>query len=490
MFNKIMTLMLFTFFCFTPLQAQNIFHAVKEGDMSLIKKLLNSRPGLVDLKNNNSETPLLTASFNCNKYSYNITRLLISRSANIHLKNKDSQTPLHGFAAAGCIKSVELLLSEGADADVRDCYKFTPLISAAQNGRTETARLLISKGVDINAGDCFDMTALHHSIRSGHPQTARLLIKKGADVNVKDNRGSTPLIFAVKGEYYDIAEQLVLSGAGVNVKNSHKLTPFGYAGISGNKNIFNLLKKNGAKGDHSLLDRTEEFIDTGDRKLHCRIYKNGTPPVILVSGFRAEQDYWNSILPGIGSNTTVVTYDRAGYGKSESGNISPDGIQTAKELYILLTKLQIPGPYILAGHSYGGKIVRLFGSMFPDKTGGLVLIDSSHESMRKTIGRTDINDYKNIPGGPDGELRVMDLTFMQLSKCRLLPYIPLTVITAGNMSADRIKNQKKHLDNIVSGSQIVIEGAGHNVHLEKPQAVVEAINKMVNNVRSKNSKRN
>jgi pimeloyl-ACP methyl ester carboxylesterase len=36
----------------------------------------------------------------------------------------------------------------------------------------------------------------------------------------------------------------------------------------------------------------------------------------------------------------------------------------------------IPPPYLLVGHSYGGRLVRMFAHAHPDQTAGLVLDDS------------------------------------------------------------------------------------------------------------------
>jgi hypothetical protein len=58
--------------------------------------------------------------------------------------------------------------------------------------------------------------------------------------------------------------------------------------------------------------RIEHMIDVGGRKLHCCVYGNGSPTVVLVGGLEAPQAYWNSVIPGLAAKTTVVTYDRAG----------------------------------------------------------------------------------------------------------------------------------------------------------------------------------
>ena len=125
----------------------------------------------------------------------------------------------------------------------------------------------------------------------------------------------------------------------------------------------------------------ERMVDVGGRRLHCFIYGSGGPTVVLVSGFQAPQEYWNPVVPGIAEITTVVTYDRAGYGQSETGDLPVHGRRSADDLHVLLDKLGVPKPYLLVGHSYGGRIVRLFASGYPADTAGLILEEAGHEDL-------------------------------------------------------------------------------------------------------------
>jgi len=70
-------------------------------------------------------------------------------------------------------------------------------------------------------------------------------------------------------------------------------------------------------------------------------------------------------------------YDRAGRGWSESATGPQDGLQIATDLHTLLDRAHIPGPYVLAGHSFGGLYVLAFAAGYPDQIAGLVLLDST-----------------------------------------------------------------------------------------------------------------
>jgi pimeloyl-ACP methyl ester carboxylesterase len=55
-----------------------------------------------------------------------------------------------------------------------------------------------------------------------------------------------------------------------------------------------------------------------------------------------------------------------------------DAQQSARDLYTALQKAGIQGPFVVAGHSYGGLVVRAFADQYPQEVAGMVLVDASH----------------------------------------------------------------------------------------------------------------
>jgi pimeloyl-ACP methyl ester carboxylesterase len=58
-------------------------------------------------------------------------------------------------------------------------------------------------------------------------------------------------------------------------------------------------------------------------------------------------------------------------------------MQIATDLHTLLQRGHVPGPYVLAGHSFGGLYVLAFAARYPDDVAGMVLVDSTTPAAAK-----------------------------------------------------------------------------------------------------------
>lgn len=107
---------------------------------------------------------------------------------------------------------------------------------------------LLKNGVSVNSVIEYSMPALIYAINFSDIDMVEFLISKGADVNVRDSHGHTALMNAVKREKVDIVKLLIKKKADVNmiVPNAGNITALEWAAIIANKNIFDILIKNGA----------------------------------------------------------------------------------------------------------------------------------------------------------------------------------------------------------------------------------------------------
>jgi len=115
--------------------------------------------------------------------------------------------------------------------------------------------------------------------------------------------------------------------------------------------------------------------------------------VILDAGMATFSSNWAWVQNDLAAMTRVVAYDRAGLGWSDPSPEPQDARQSAQDLHAALQKAGIQGPYVIAGHSYGGLVARAFTSLYPDEVVGMVLVDASHPDQ-----------WVRIPASRDGKL--------------------------------------------------------------------------------------
>jgi pimeloyl-ACP methyl ester carboxylesterase len=87
------------------------------------------------------------------------------------------------------------------------------------------------------------------------------------------------------------------------------------------------------------------------------------------------------VQPEVAKFTTILTYDRAGYGWSAISSEPPTAEQIVSELRQLLREVKIEPPYVLVGMSLSGLFSRLFAYYYPEEVAGMVLVDVAHEKM-------------------------------------------------------------------------------------------------------------
>jgi pimeloyl-ACP methyl ester carboxylesterase len=220
----------------------------------------------------------------------------------------------------------------------------------------------------------------------------------------------------------------------------------------------------------------------------------------------------------------VCTYDRAGMGYSEPGPLPRTAARFAEELHTLLQRAEIPGPYVLAGHSSGGFTVRVFAAAYPAEVVGVVLIDSTspgpgaQPEAPTSTGWLSIATLPARVGLPRLLAGPLDLKagmapdtanayvantvtqrsaqagldeFLGLSQgaadagaVRSLGALPLIVLSkapARDLDWDRKQTDLLRLSS--NSQQLFADKSGHNIQLDQPEAAVNAIVQMVEQVR-------
>jgi pimeloyl-ACP methyl ester carboxylesterase len=149
------------------------------------------------------------------------------------------------------------------------------------------------------------------------------------------------------------------------------------AGLSGLGAIYQSIA---TRADHRTYLPPGEFVDLDGRRIHLLIMgeETGKPTILLDAGIGSFSSNWAWVQTELAASTRVVAYDRAGLGWSDPAPEPQDAQESARDLHAALQKAGIPGPYVVAGHSYGGLVVRAFADLYPQDVVGMVLVDASH----------------------------------------------------------------------------------------------------------------
>jgi pimeloyl-ACP methyl ester carboxylesterase len=208
---------------------------------------------------------------------------------------------------------------------------------------------------------------------------------------------------------------------------------------------------------------------------------NSGPVVVFVSGQDEEMRGWDRVARPLAACTHVVLYDRPGTGRS-SPRASTEPLladTAAKELSDLLTSIKFAPPYILVGHSLGGLYVQAFARGRPDDVAAVVLVDAASQFEPPGVFVS-----KSAPA-PGSTAAIESNGFAPSVKAMLggppFPPVPLIVLSATNHgdTADREalwRSVQARIANLSPRGHLeIVEGAGHFIQNDRPQAVIDAV---------------
>jgi pimeloyl-ACP methyl ester carboxylesterase len=267
-------------------------------------------------------------------------------------------------------------------------------------------------------------------------------------------------------------------------------------------------------------------VDIGGRRMQLYCTGHGNPTVILEAGLGGLLDSWRSVQPSIGGFTRVCAYDRAGYGASDAGPMPRTAAAIAADLHELLRRGGERPPYLLAGHSFGGYIVRVFNGLYPDEVAGLVLVDTPQEDQFRILPRAWtaacddlLHRYRiqarwaplyiglgiarvqlHVQGAAPGTFLILQPRYLKARASEMesmamsaeeargaggISNKPLMVLTAAHSMDEASKPvwerqvQPRLVGLSLRGRHIVVPGSTHNMPADRPDAIAAAVRQLV-----------
>jgi pimeloyl-ACP methyl ester carboxylesterase len=238
--------------------------------------------------------------------------------------------------------------------------------------------------------------------------------------------------------------------------------------------------------------------------MRVRCTGTGESTVVLIHGFGGDHTSFAGIEPEVAEMSRVCSYDRFGTGSSDPPPAPQTFVTQAQDLREALGVLGEPGPFIVVGHSFGGDVAVTFASLHPTEVAGLLLLEASPWNWNGTVCSVEDDGSASADlwvqtcsmQAPVNNVEALDgpAAFAELAQVGSLDDMPMIVDTASAhdyTAADfdpptstRLTDAwfagQDHWASLSSNAQLIqVDGSGHNVHLDRPELVIEQITELL-----------
>ena len=248
-------------------------------------------------------------------------------------------------------------------------------------------------------------------------------------------------------------------------------------------------------------------VEADGHKVYFSCEGKGSPTVVFLSGFGDDSSGWGSVFDESSRLTRSCEYDRDGLGLTSLYSSLPPNVRDAHdqidELEQLLENADIPKPYVLVGHSWGGALARLYAGTHDDVK-AVVFVDSAAPGQVKAFAAalppkradepqlfTDLRSLLNPDPRQNPEHLDLPKGLAEVGEVTSIGSTPEIVITAGSTFTgdaailfpvwSRLQNDLARLS--TRSVHVLAPTSGHYVQREAPDVVTASVRAAVNAVR-------
>lgn len=262
---------------------------------------------------------------------------------------------------------------------------------------------------------------------------------------------------------------------------------------------------------------TERVVVRGDVRLHCRDWGGSGTPVVLLHGLAGHAGEWDAAARDLSGRHRVVAVDQRGHGASERRPRDVSRAAFVADVVAVLDQLDLREP-VLVGQSLGGHTAMLTAAAHPGLLRALVMVEagpggSSPETAAQIGSWFDswpapfpsrAAAVEFLGGGPVGEgwadgleerdggwwprfdRRVMVDSLAEIARrdyweewagitCPTLVVLGQSGIIAPEESGRMLRQRPETV-------AMSIPGTGHDLHLERPEALRETLHRFLRDV--------
>ncbi|MGF7023396.1 alpha/beta fold hydrolase [Sphingobacterium sp. HSC-15S19] len=226
----------------------------------------------------------------------------------------------------------------------------------------------------------------------------------------------------------------------------------------------------------------DTMVNVGNHSLHFTLMEEKGIPIVFESGAGNDASVWRKLLEPLSSKlgAPLITYDRAGFGKSEIDTVNISLTNEVKDLKTALQQLGYRDRYFFVAHSFGGNYTMKFVTNNPGQVVGTVMIDIVSPYLM-TMERS--KSLKSEYASELDNIKKESLGFYHL----VLNYEASTAVlheVAGKSpfeEPDRslfIAALKKFADQKNNRRYLLAQNAEHHVFYDEPDLVMDEIVKL------------
>jgi len=256
--------------------------------------------------------------------------------------------------------------------------------------------------------------------------------------------------------------------------------------------------------DTGQVEKPGTLVRIGAGKtINIKCMGRGSPTVILTAGLGDSE--WQKVQPQVARVTKVCFWDRYGSGFSSKATGRETAAETTADLIAALKAARVGGPFIAVGHSLGAYESLLLKDRAPKAVVGMVLVDPSipdqGDRLNKAVhkpplsGKALLNPLfissKQVvdPRRNYGAMPIIVLTSTKVPE--MPPGTPDAANARATFAAMDAEMHRGHAELAAlssRGVQRLVPDSGHYIQLDRPDAVIAAIEEVISATRDRVTK--